>query len=111
MSQHQKIQTKFSDTETLVKNYNFQLGEIIEGELIFPQILPLVLKGEPDTILLNNPPVKIRGKVNEVNDAGEVVSFILSIEINPPSSAPTHLRPPTLINLDKMISYSIFLVE
>ncbi|MBD2388093.1 hypothetical protein [Cylindrospermum sp. FACHB-282] len=110
MVQHQKFQT-FNDTENLVKNYNFQVGEIIAGEIVFPEIMPLVSRGIPDKFLGNNPGVSFKGKVHEVNDIGEVVSFILLTEINPPSDNPNAVRPPTIISFHDIKSYSIFLVE
>lgn len=110
MSQHQKFQ-KFNNIENLVKNYKFQRGEIIGGEITFPEILPIVSKGMPDKFLEPSAPVRFQGTVYEVNDAGEVVSFILSTEINPPSDNPNALRPPTIISLNDMKSYSIFVME
>ncbi|MFN7415570.1 MAG: hypothetical protein ACK5RT_17070 [Dolichospermum sp.] len=107
MNQHQKIQN-FNDGEGLVKNYNFQIGEIVAGSGVLEGIMPIVSLGvlAPSE---DNTPFNFTGSVNKVNSSGAVVSFILK-EINPPTS-PTAARLGMTFSLCQFESYSISLVE
>lgn len=109
MIQQQKFQS-FNHTENLVKNYSFQVGEIISGSIVPREIFLAVSPGMPDKFLGSNSGLEVKGKVHKVNDAGEVVSLLLT-EINPPSNHPNANKIGDLITLLHIESYYIFLVE
>ncbi|MBN3882405.1 MAG: hypothetical protein HWQ44_05275 [Nostoc sp. JL34] len=109
MIQQQKFQ-KFNYTEKLVKNYNFQVGEIITGSIVPPESFLTVSPGMPDKFLGSNSGFEVKGKVHKVNDTGEFVSLLLT-EINPPSNHPNANKIGDIISLLHMESYSLFLVE
>ncbi|MEH1891565.1 MAG: hypothetical protein V7K92_19645 [Nostoc sp.] len=108
MIQLQKFQ-RFNSTDNLVKNHSFQVGEIIAGSIVPREIFLAVSPGMPDQFLGSNSGLEVKGKVHKVNDAGEVVSLLLT-EINPPSNHPNANKIGDIISLLDIESYSILLV-
>jgi pentatricopeptide repeat protein len=107
MSEYKKLQVFNNDQTGLCKRGNFNKGESIYGKMVIHEIT-LVTLGMPDKFMEENHPVNFQGKVHEVNEDGDIVSFILLTEINPPSNDPQAIRPPTIISLNGLKSYSIY---
>ncbi|MEH2331762.1 hypothetical protein [Nostoc sp.] len=110
MTQQQKF-PKFNYTENLVKNYNFQVGEIITAKGVIPNLIPTVTPGVPDQPVGSNSEVIFQGRVHKVNNAGEVISVTLLTEINPPSNDQMAYKKDDVVGLHNIQPYYISLVE
>ncbi len=99
-----KSQSKASGTTS--RNGTFQKGENISGELTFGGLMPLVSPGMPSPILEPSQPVPFKGITHSVTDNGEVTSILLLTEVNPPTDDPMAVRPPTIITLSNLESYT-----
>ena len=84
----------------------FMEGDIIQGEITFPEIFNLVAPGLPDPDRKANDSIPFQGNVSHVTSSGEVTDFILLTEVNSSVSCdPNAISPPTSIHLSELESY------
>ena len=91
---------------------DFEVGDIIHGELKFPQIFECSNKPNANFEFKTDclPPDEFSGEVRNLDNNGNVTEFVLLTEISEPSDdpleAPFAITPPYIIIVSNLESYS-----